>query len=249
MDEPALRQTIDPVVLLQVVRRALQQPSADIAEWHIGPVGHEPLSRVTGGVFRVTGQVHHRSATLPWSVILKIVHPPANTEGVLGAFLGRSDDPTHYNYWQREPLIYQADLLSDLSGGMAAPRCFGISEQPNERVWIWLEDIADQYGGEWPLARYGLAARHLGSFNGAYLAGRRSLPSAPWLTTEMARKWAVGIDTVVTTLRDRLENPAVWAHPIVQQRLPHGWEETVLQFWDSRERCDIERDDVQHAGL
>jgi hypothetical protein len=173
---------------------------------------------------------------MPWSVILKIVHPPADSEGLLGAFLGRTDDPSHYNYWQREPLIYQAGLLSNLPGGIVAPKCFGITEQPNERVWLWLEDIADQYGRQWPLARYGLAAQHLGKFNGAYLAGRQPLPSAPWLTTQIARKWAVGVDTVVTSVRDRVQHPAAWAHPIVQQRLPPGWVEGVLQFWDAREQ-------------
>jgi hypothetical protein len=236
MDDSVVRQIIDPVALTEVVRRALQQPFARIAEWHIRPVGHAALSEVTGGVFRLTGRVHDGSATLPWSLILKIVHPPAHADGLLGGFLGRSNDPTHYNYWQREPLIYQTDLLSDLPGAMAAPRCFGITEQPNERAWLWLEDISDQHGGQWPLARYGLAAWHLGSFNGAYLAGQHPLPTAPWLTAQMARKWAAGVDTVATSLCDRLQRPAAWQHPIVRQRLPCDWTETILEFWDLRER-------------
>ena len=53
-------------------------------------------------------------------------------------------------------------------------------------IWIWLEEVADTVGAPWPLARYGLAARHLGGFNGAYLVGR-PVPAYPWLSRNWLR--------------------------------------------------------------
>jgi hypothetical protein len=54
------------------------------------------------------------------------------------------------------------------------------------------------------LARYGLAARHLGRFNGAYLAGQ-ALPDYPWLTTSFLREWWTA------RLRHRASLPAAYA--------------------------------------
>ena len=66
MDNPIVREAIDPALLTQVVRRMLQQPAADLTEWHIQPLGYAALSQVTGGVFRVTGHLQSKRARLPW---------------------------------------------------------------------------------------------------------------------------------------------------------------------------------------
>ena len=59
-------------------------------------------------------------------------------------------------------------MLNDLVGDLVAPRCMGIVEYPDKESWLWLEDIGESGDGVWSLERYGLAARHLGQFNGAY---------------------------------------------------------------------------------
>ncbi|MBK9613847.1 MAG: hypothetical protein IPO34_21210 [Dehalococcoidia bacterium] len=92
--------------------------------------------------------------------------------------MGEGDDPSHWNYWQREPLIYQSGLLDALPAGMAAPRCYGSVPLPGNFALLWLEDIHDAYQTAWPLARYALAARRLGGLNGRYASGgaRQSFP-------------------------------------------------------------------------
>jgi hypothetical protein len=46
---------------------------------------------------------------------------------------------------------------------------------------MWLEEVLEQIGQQWPLEQYGVVARHLGQFNGAYLVDGL-LPNWPWLS-------------------------------------------------------------------
>ena len=101
---------------------------------------------------------------------MKVFQPGAGTDG---------------NVWDRDVRAYRSGLLSYLPEGFAAPRLFDIHEDSNGGLWLWLESIADMYGGNWPRNYYGLAARHFGHFNGTYLA-RRQVPDY-WL---LKRDWA-----------------------------------------------------------
>ena len=95
-------------------------------------------------------------AERPWSLVLKVLGPAAGP-----------DDPTHIGYWKREMLLYSSRLLDDLPAGLRAPRCYGCDEPMDSVVWIWLERVREDRERAWPLARWALAARHLGRFNGA----------------------------------------------------------------------------------
>ena len=96
------------------------------------------------------------------------------------------DDPAHIDYWKREGLLYGSGLLDALPAGLRAPRCYGCDEPAEGIVWLWLEHIREDGDRVWPPARWALAARHLGQFNGAYLAGR-PLPHVPWLGGQRLR--------------------------------------------------------------
>jgi hypothetical protein len=106
--------------------------------------------------------------------------------------MGEGPDQTHWNYWRRELYVYESGLLDHLPAGLAAPRCYGLTELPGETAWLWLEEISDDYQGDWPLERYVLTARHLGLFNSAYLTGQ-PLPEFPWLSQNFTRQWLTGL--------------------------------------------------------
>jgi len=169
---------VDQTVLTPLVRRALDNENAVLIDWHYTPI--EGGFGALHGVYRWWGTAQSAGATRTWSLIFKATGAPATG----------NQAPSALDYWQREALVYRAGLLDDLRAGLVAPRCFAVVEQPGEGVWIWLEDIVpaedaplDEEGyAVWPFARYGLAARHLGQFNGAYLTGR-PLPAAPWLSS------------------------------------------------------------------
>jgi hypothetical protein len=102
-------------------------------------------------------------------------------------------------------------------------------EQPGGSHWLWLEDVGDELGTRWPVEHYGIVARHLGRFNGAYLMGR-SIPSYPWLTSR--GWWHEGPEergAGITPLRSSLD------HPLVARCFPPDVVEGVSRLCDEEE--------------
>ena len=168
---------LGPQTLAPLIRQALDRDDATPVGWE-----HRPLYDGLGAavalstVHRLTGTARVGGATLPWSLILKVLARPAGPTDATGRPIAG---------WEREVLTFRSGLLDDLPPGLAAPRCFAIEERP-EAIWLWLEDVAEAVGTRWPLARFALAARHLGRFNGRALAARLP-PDAPWLSRAVLR--------------------------------------------------------------
>lgn len=146
---------VDQTRLNQAVRHRLGDTTATVVEWR-----QQSLQDGFSGfaIERLQGHAQTATGNHPWSLIRKVIAPR-----------GGSQTPEAWDYWQREVLVYQSDLLADLPDGLAAPRCYAIDEVNADEYWLWLEDIGTVDGSTWPLARYGLAARHFGRWNGIYL--------------------------------------------------------------------------------
>jgi hypothetical protein len=135
-------------------------------------------------------------------------------------------EPTSPGYWKREPLVYESGVLENLPPGCAVPECFALAAPSREIMWLWLEDIATVHDSALPLPRYGLAARHLGRFNGLYL-GNVPCPSFSWLRRDYLRSWVALGGPGMGQLPGVLDRPLV-AHVYsgsVATRLVHRWEE------------------------
>lgn len=216
------------------VRRALGDAAAEVIDWRDEPLAYTNRTPVSDGVYRVAGHARTRGGARPWSLILKIAHSPAGRSWPDGRRVpeGWGADPAHTQYWRREALAYRSGLLDDLPG-VVAPRCFGVVERGEEAIWLWLEDIDETERRPWPLARYGVAARHLGRFNGAYLAGQ-PIPTAPWLNRGFLRAWTV--DPARVGLMDTIACAETWAHPLVRRAFPTPVAGRLLRLRDERER-------------
>ncbi|HEY3078750.1 MAG TPA: hypothetical protein VGM69_02470 [Chloroflexota bacterium] len=193
--------------LQEVVRAALGRPGAELGGWEVAPL-HGGVGALTGEsrVYRVTGTAVVGTAEQPWTVVLKVLAPVAG-----------QDDPAHSRYWKREPLLYGSGLLDDLPAGLRALRCYGHDEPADGSVWLWLEHVQEEGEPTWPLARWALGARHLGQFNGAYLAGR-ALPRAPWLGGGRMRSWLERYAPAVARIAAAPADPDVrryWPRPVV----------------------------------
>jgi hypothetical protein len=184
--ERASTPAVESAELAAPVGRALGGAPAAVLDWELRPLlgGY---GSATAGVFRLAGHARSPSGAgaAPWSLILKILQPAATARA--------SAAPDAYGYWRREARLFGSGLLDGVPSGLAAPRCYGVRRQAEEE-WLWLEELTEtpgagwRAGGRWPLARYGVAARHLGRLQGAYLTDR-ALPDAPWLCRGKLRAW------------------------------------------------------------
>jgi hypothetical protein len=214
-----LLESIDRATLTPLVRQALGIETVDVADHEY----REIRERAGGaeGVYRFTGSGCDRGETIPWSLILKIVR-----------FAPDRDDPADCAYWKREVLAYQSGLVDDLPGGLAAPRCFGVVEQPGGQFWLWLEEVRDDIGPRWPLEHYGVVARHLGQFNGAYVMGK-AIPCEPWLSRDWLRvhfsATRPGVASGIARLREAFQRP------LVHSVYPPSIAESVFRLWTQRD--------------
>ena len=206
---------VNLAVLTPPVRRALRTDQVEVLEHSCQPVGGGFSEAL---IYRFEGQARTPDGLMPWSLMLK----------ALGSASTTNQEPASPEYWKREALIYQSGLLDTLPVELAAPRCFGVVEQAGDEVWLWLEAIGDEEP-LWSLDRYGLAARHLGQFNGAYLVGR-AVPHDAWLAREQRRERLALAEPGIRDLRRLL------SHTVFTSVFPQDTAERILRLWAARER-------------
>jgi hypothetical protein len=206
-------QEVDRPYLTDLVRKALDRPALQIIDWKVQPL-HGGLEW-DSAVFRFLGQATDVGETVPWSLILKTIKSAE-----------KSTDPGGIWYWKREALAYQSGLLHHLPGGsITAPTCYETSERPDGSMWLWMEDVKDDIPSPWPLEQYGVVARHLGQFNGAYLGGQ-VFPSETWIPRNWLRMYVENAAPMIEFVRS---NPN---HPTVMHMFPGDTIAQILAVWE-----------------
>ena len=213
----AMLAAVDRATLTPLVRRALQSESIDVVDWRVEQI----RGGVGGGagvgasaVYRFSGQARRGDEVQPWTMILKILYARAGGH------------PSGSHYWRREADVYQSRLLDILPGDIAAPRCFGVIDHVGESCWLWLEDVKDELG-QWPLHRYGLAARNLGAFNATYLTGQ-PLPDQRWLSIDWIRSDLTDFAAQIGDFSASLESP------LMRRFFPGDAGPRVSRLWAER---------------
>lgn len=204
---------VDRAVLVRVLRRALEDPHAEPLDDAV-----ERLRSGAGqglGVYRVFGHARSRGERVPWSAILKVL--PA----------ARGGAPDGWSHADREVLAYRSGVLRELAGGLAAPRCLALIRDEAGRRWLWLEDLGHREA-RWSLETYARAARCLGRFNGAYLAGA-PIPGHPWLSRDWLRQWLAETAPAVAALPDHLDDP------LVRRVYPPDVAAALARLWNERD--------------
>ena len=209
---------LDSATLEPLVRSLLGKPTAVVeAGWSCRPLGGGAGEGL--GLYRVTGSASVGAASHPWALVVKV---GAATNGT---------DPSAWDYPAREGLAYGSGLLAALPRGLAAPRCLAVAAQPDGTSRLWLEAVADVHPGPWPRARYAEVARHLGRFNGAYLAGV-PLPDQPWLSPGWLRDFIAPSAPFVREL-GTLAGPD--GPPLLQRLYPPSAVREIERLWEERE--------------
>lgn len=191
----------------------LGRPVSEIIAWQAAAIGYDHVNPMTVGLFRVHGRAACADGEHPWSMVLKLCRPPSEEDArrVPAVLVARTREA---HRWDRELLAYESGLLSDLGGGLVAPHCYGVRRE-DQQAWLWLEDISAN-PAPWVVARYRLAARHLGQFNGSFLTDR-ALPSQDWLSRRWLQSWVGSLGAPQLGI---LEEATVWAHPLVRDAFP-----------------------------
>jgi hypothetical protein len=219
---PALA-PLDPAVLTDVVRQDQRSPTFALHEWSAAPLSHHTIIDTTGGLYCFRGRGADARGERTWSVVLKVVNDTT---------LPNAHNPRNWSYWRRELLAFQSGLLADLPGRVVAPRCYGTQEVAGG-AWLWLEHIAETVPRCWQLEHYALAARHLGTFQGAYACGR-PYPETPWLGDGFFRS-VYAPDDWWTPQTDPARPGNTWENPVTQAWYPKDRQERTLRVFAERE--------------
>ena len=238
--------------LTPLARRALGCQTLEVAEWRHERIAYFDTNPISLGLYRITGTARDAASPaappVPWSLIVKVARSPSGITLPSGRSYpaGYAADPSHDQYWRREIDAYQSPLLRRLPPRLAAPHCYAIDEDSDGYVWLWLENVIDEFaarGEKWPLSRYGLAARHLGRFNGAYLAEpdpasldhtASTIPpllGEAWLSRRWLQQW-VARRRFTEEQRAVLAAPDTWSHPLVRRLAPQPLGDRLLSTED-----------------
>jgi hypothetical protein len=174
-------------------------------------------------VVRLAGSAVVDGQHRPWSLIRKRLVSPESRQADPSA---RQEAPSGVNYWKREFALYQSGLLDALPDGFSAPLCFHV-EETSDACTFWMEEVGDEIP-IWPLSGYGVAAQHLGLFNGLSLT-TQPLPTYPWFTVDIQRQRERTNGGFFSNLEQRLQ------HPIVRAGWPDDVAEGILRIWQERE--------------
>lgn len=221
-------QALEPAKMAVVMGAVRQSNTFEITDWQ-----YQSLAKgsITGNVFRLIGNGTDNGTSVKWSLILKFLPSPDSDQ--TDAIHQFGDTPSRWDYWKRELHFYQSSLPDSLPNGLIAPQCYHIEEQL-DGCWLWLEDVVDVYEHGWSIARFGLAAQHLGRFSGLYLADT-DIPTYSWLTKDkdFIRDWEERVTKAdalskIEQLRQQ--------HPLIRR----GWPDDLLvgfsRLWQERVR-------------
>ena len=228
---------IDTATLAPLVSQCLEDPDAEILDW-----SHRVLQQVTEpypgpevefdlddtlqkavddlcvmfeqrgsrggngrGVYRISGRARSGTGIETWSLILKI------------------QDGS-----KRELFVLRDRFIDDLPDHFRIPVCYRADEFDDGTYWLWLEDVSDDIGEVWPIERFGLAARHLAHFNGAYLTGR-PLPDESWMVRKPSCRWEATEDVIA-------ELESVKAHPLIARAYTPENRLGIQRLYEDRHR-------------
>ncbi|MEM7272461.1 MAG: phosphotransferase [Actinomycetota bacterium] len=153
---------------LTAVACAATGSAATVTAWTSEPLGHRVENLTTARLDRVT-LILDDGTTL--TVVSKCLRPAS------AAPTFASIPPEHHQqvlrdlHWLDEPAVYRSGLSAALPEPLRMPALYLVDDTAEDRITIWMEDVADVV--PWSIDRYRRTAAALGS-----LAGRWRGPDA-----------------------------------------------------------------------
>jgi Phosphotransferase enzyme family len=186
---------------------ALAAPSEEFVGWRLEPDAYPARTPSTERLERLLAQTRDgRTVSVFVKTIRSLRHWPTIAmlpEPMRGETIARFP-------WRVEAETYASDILDALPSGLRAPTVFSVEDLGDDRVRIWMEDVAAPEAA-WDEATYTRAARLLGRLAGRSM--REGFPDgSPRLFPGLrfifeGRTLAVDLPA--------LRNDETWRHPVM----------------------------------
>jgi hypothetical protein len=178
-------------------------------------------------VFRVVGTADTGgSRPVDWALVVKFFTLDQRS------FQSLSTDEHAWDYWKREWHAYRSPWQQQLDGPVTAPQCYGSGElevvgEGELVAWIAMEELEMPHV-HWAEQHFTEAARHLGMFNGRYLA--EPAPEESWLSRDWLRGWTEQAAEFIPVL------PAAVDHPVAGRIFTADVVDDLVQMWEERDK-------------
>ncbi|MEJ2089509.1 MAG: phosphotransferase [Gammaproteobacteria bacterium] len=186
-----------------------------VRDWSVEPVVSVNARPDFRAHFRYRGVAVVDDEEVGWRLVLKMVAKPPES----------SLHPADATFWARERSVFASGLLARVEG-LTPVRCFGVVDFHDTCFGLWLEDLEDEFPGAWPVARFSLAARHLGRLAASPIA----TDDQPWLLHRNIGK------AVISRRPEILTDEKVWQRGRVRELLPDGTARRARRQWQDREQ-------------
>ncbi len=187
------------------------------------PLGHDPGSPVTAGLWRVEVTSRERDGASGCTFFVKLVRHTRLWPGLrwLPDDASRAEFIDFYP-WQYELDIHQSGIGSVLPDGMRTPQLLGVGRPDADHLSLWWEFVHER-AETWTLADYRLAGRLLGRLAARRRAGAQVNQALP----AVARNAHDGVSAlrfyasrrVFAGMLPVLQSGQVWRHPVLQEAL------------------------------
>lgn len=202
-----------------VTRELAELLGEEPAHWTAESLVHNRFNAVTAGIWRI------RSGS--WHAVLKVLTKRPSEDPQWAA----SEDPTHWNYWCREALVYEHRLPEAwTAGGIGGPRLLGLFRRSDGDIALWLEDVVGVPGRDWSLPQFHAAAHALGVVQGRYLV-EGGPPDIAWLSRRFLRCY---VDSKRVNW-DLLDDNEAWRQPLVRDCFPPRLREAMSRLHAEQE--------------
>ena len=196
---------VDAGEVESAVRVAVRDPSAVLLAAAGEPLAHRISAPTTRSLTRLRARVRTGSGDAEVTLVAKALQAarhglppqlPDDLRARIDALIP----------WRLEAQIYVSGLGEAMPPGLRMPRLLGLTEQPDDRAVLWLEDVAAPTE-PWTPERSERTARQLGR-----LAARRrlqpelALPGGPFLDVFLDQQ-------LRSSALPALAGDATWAHP------------------------------------
>jgi hypothetical protein len=180
---------------------------AAVGQWRAETVPYQSGSPATGALARLRGVTADGE---PWSVFVKVLQHPRHWR-----LLDRVPDEVREDFlasfpWRAELGAWKPSFAGRLPAGLRVPALYRVIELPEDRVAVWMEDIAAS-DEAWTAARFDMAAERLGTL----AANRRDpdlIAACPVPPGYGLRRY---YDGTVLPVLPWLRSHDLWAHPRV----------------------------------